>query len=82
MTCNSEVETAYYSAKCRHYLPAVCIHCGTPDSLLDDSNAYVANLYSKYSIVRPICVSCRHSGKEAKTRGGRAKKFVIKQKVK
>ncbi|KAH3817445.1 hypothetical protein DPMN_118981 [Dreissena polymorpha] len=27
MACNSEVETAYYSAKCRHDLPPVCIHC-------------------------------------------------------
>ncbi|XP_052268364.1 uncharacterized protein LOC127869745 [Dreissena polymorpha] len=80
VTCSSEVETAYYSAKCRHYLPPVCIHCGTPDSLLDDNDAYVADLYTKYSIVRPICVSCRHSGKEAKTWG--AKKFVKKQKVK
>ncbi|KAH3833147.1 hypothetical protein DPMN_106448 [Dreissena polymorpha] len=56
------------------------LHCGTPDSLLDDTDAYVADLYTKYSIVRPICVSCRHSGKEAKTWG--AKKFVKKQKVK
>ncbi|KAH3833719.1 hypothetical protein DPMN_107032 [Dreissena polymorpha] len=69
-----------YLAKCRHYLPPVCIHSGTRDSLLDDNDAYVANLYSKYSIVRPMCVSCRHFGKEAKTLG--AKKFVKKQKVK
>ncbi|XP_052250554.1 uncharacterized protein LOC127857879 isoform X2 [Dreissena polymorpha] len=80
VTCSSEVETAYFSAKCRHYLPPVCIHCGSPDCLLDDNDAYVADLYIKYSIVRPICVSCRHSGKEAKTWG--AKKFVKKQKVK
>ncbi|XP_052212795.1 uncharacterized protein LOC127847150 [Dreissena polymorpha] len=80
VTCSSEVETAYFSAKCRHYLPPVCIHCGSPDCLLDDNDAYVADLYTKYSIVRPICVSCRHSGKEAKTWG--AKKFVKKQKVK
>ncbi|KAH3839877.1 hypothetical protein DPMN_113316 [Dreissena polymorpha] len=56
MTCNSEVDTAYYSAKCRLYLPPVCIYFGTPDSLLDDNDAYVANLYSKYSIVRRMFV--------------------------
>ncbi|KAH3897115.1 hypothetical protein DPMN_021300 [Dreissena polymorpha] len=33
-----------------------CIHCGTPGSLLDDNDAYVANLYLKYSIDQFVCL--------------------------
>jgi len=80
VSCSSEVEVAYFSAKCRHYLPPVCIYCGSSSDLLDDNNPYFAELYQKFSTVRPLCSVCHQSGKEAKTWG--AKKFVKKPRAK
>ncbi|CAC5419773.1 unnamed protein product [Mytilus coruscus] len=38
LACNSPIETTYYSASLKHYLPPVCVHCGTAEDLLDDTN--------------------------------------------
>ncbi|XP_052780079.1 uncharacterized protein LOC128217176 [Mya arenaria] len=80
VSCISDVEISYFSAKCRHYLPPVCVYCGNTGELLDDNDLYIADLYGKYSVVRPLCSTCRGSGKDAKTWG--IKKFVKKQKTK
>ncbi|WAR05775.1 hypothetical protein MAR_021144, partial [Mya arenaria] len=69
VSCISDVEISYFSAKCRHYLPPVCVYCGNTGELLDDNDLYIADLYGKYSVVRPLCSTCRGSGKDAKTWG-------------
>lgn len=76
ISCNSGIETTYYSASLKHYLPLVCIQCGSADDLLDDNHPYIAGLYEQYSVVRPICETCRSNGKDTKTWG---KKFVSKK---
>ncbi|XP_063434558.1 uncharacterized protein LOC134715936 [Mytilus trossulus] len=76
LACNSPIETTYYSASLKHYLPPVCVHCGTAEDLLDDNNPYISALYEQYSVVRPLCEVCRNSGKDTKTWG---KKFVGKK---
>ena len=69
LSCSSEVETTYYSASLRHFLPPVCIFCGKEDGLLNDDVPYMEELYANFSTVRPLCEHCRGQGKEAKTWG-------------
>ena len=45
ITCLSEVETNYFTASLRHYLPPICIHCGSAEDLLNDSDPYMHTLY-------------------------------------
>ena len=76
ISCTTEVETSYFSTSLRHYLPPVCIHCGTIENLLDDTNPYICALYEQFSIVRPICETCKSNGKDARTWG---KNFLNKR---
>ena len=66
ITCLSEVETNYFTASLRYYLPPICIHCGSAEDLLDDSDPYMHTLYDQFSVARPICSNCRNSGKTRK----------------
>ena len=45
ITCLSEVETNNFTASLRHYLPPICIHCGSAEDLLNDSDPYMHTLY-------------------------------------
>lgn len=76
INCTTEVETSYFSTSLKHYLPPVCVHCGSVDSLLDDTDPYISGLFEQYSIVRPICQICKNNGKDARTWG---KKFLPKR---
>lgn len=76
ISCSNEVETCYFTASLKHYLPPICIHCGSAEDLLDDTDPYIAGLYEQFSVVRPICCNCKNLGKETKTLG---KKFVSKK---
>lgn len=76
INCTTEVETSYFSTSLNHYLPPVCVHCGSVDSLLDDTDPYISGLFEQYSIVRPICQICKNNGKDARTLG---KKFLPKR---
>lgn len=69
INCTTEVETSYFSTSLKHYLPPVCVHCGSVDSLLDDTDPYISGLFEQYSIVRPICQICKNNGKDARTWG-------------
>ncbi|XP_056009061.1 uncharacterized protein LOC130051279 [Ostrea edulis] len=71
VSCSSEVETNYFTTSLRHYLPPICIHCGSAENLLDDSDPYISSLYEEYSVVRPICFQCRNAGKDTKNLGGK-----------
>ncbi|CAC5366418.1 unnamed protein product [Mytilus coruscus] len=76
LSCNSEVEINYFGAAMRHFVPPCCIYCGKTEDLLDDEDDYIQNLYTMFSVVRPLCKTCRTSGKEAKTWG---EKFFAKR---
>lgn len=69
INCTTEVETSYFSTSLKHYLPPVCVHCGSVDSLLDDTDPYISGLFEQYSIVRLICQICKNNGKDARTWG-------------
>ncbi|KAK3106649.1 hypothetical protein FSP39_024523 [Pinctada imbricata] len=78
LTCASEVEVIYYSGNLKHFLPPCCIYCGDREHLLDDSDEYIEQLYEDYSVIRPLCASCRDKGLDAKTW---VKKFFKKRKT-
>lgn len=60
----------------RHFVPPCCFYCGDTENLLEDVDGYIENLLQHFSVVRPICITCRKQGKEAKTWG---KKFFSKK---
>ncbi|CAC5355459.1 unnamed protein product [Mytilus coruscus] len=66
LACNSPIETTCHSASLKHYLPPECVHCGTAEDLLDDTNPYISALYEQYSVVRPVYEICRSSGMDTK----------------
>lgn len=66
MKCSSHVEISYYSAPRVSFEPC-CIHCGLYEELADDEE--VKETRKKFHMVRPICTSCKNSGKNLITRG-------------
>ena len=76
INCTTVVKTSYFFTSLKHYLPPVCVHCGSVDNLLEDTDPYISSLYEQYSIVRPICENCKSIGRDARTWG---KKFLPKK---
>lgn len=69
LSCTAEVEVNYYGASLRGIRVTCCIFCGNQDDLLVDTDPYIEKLYESFSVVRPICSTCRENGQEAKTWG-------------
>nr|XP_022291341.1 uncharacterized protein LOC111102766 [Crassostrea virginica] len=69
INCTTEVETFYFSTSLKHYLPPVCVPCGSVDNLLEETDPYISSLYEQYSVVRPICENCKTIGRDARTWG-------------
>ena len=69
INCTTEVKTFYFSTSLKHYLPPVCVHCGSVDNLLEETDPYISSLYEQYSVVRPICENCKTIGRDARTWG-------------
>lgn len=67
INCTTEVETSYFSTSLNHYLPPVCVHCGSVDSLLDDTDPYISGnilLLDPYArFVKIMAKMQEHGGK-------------------
>ena len=61
ITCQSPIETTYYTATHVHF-PDACYYCGETDAdhLLDDP--YIKELKQQFATVRPLCRQCRNAG--------------------
>ncbi|XP_052249975.1 uncharacterized protein LOC127858198 isoform X2 [Dreissena polymorpha] len=66
LSCQTEIETTYYSAVTQNF-PPICYHCGDTNILGEEVEPITA-LRQQYSIVRPICRGCLESGKMPATR--------------
>ncbi|CAC5374955.1 unnamed protein product [Mytilus coruscus] len=77
LLCTSEVETSYYGSTVRSFLPPCCVYCGTKGDFLESSDDYISELFTHFSVVRPICTHCRSKGHGAKIWG---RQFVRKKK--
>ena len=66
LTCESGIETQYYSSKLQ--LPPVCSHCGgiSGAKLVD-----LTEMLKKFAQVRPICTYCEKAGLKPITRAPR-----------
>ncbi|XP_046341796.2 uncharacterized protein LOC124122725 [Haliotis rufescens] len=70
LRCSSTMETTYYASNTCS-LPSVCFHCGIARSEDFADDSVIHELQAMYSTVKPICRSCKQSGKEAAVRGKR-----------
>ena len=61
-TCNSPIETQYYSSKLISF-PPICYHCGIGEECLIDDDQ-IKELKTKYAVVYPICFLCKSDGKK------------------
>ncbi|XP_060064184.1 uncharacterized protein LOC132544583 [Ylistrum balloti] len=66
INCTSELEITYYSAPLRAIAPPCCVYCGAQEGFLDE---YIERLLAEFPVVRPLCLSCRYKGLDAKTWG-------------
>lgn len=66
ITCESPVESQYYSATLVHF-PPVCYWCGGQEETLVLDDEYY-NLRAHYQTVRAICFFCKAQGKSPFTR--------------
>lgn len=57
------MDTSYFTASLKHYLPPICFHCGSAEDLLDDTDPYIAGLYELFSVMRPIFCSRKRKQK-------------------
>ena len=77
LTCESVIETQYYSSKIN--VPDICSYCGsTSGADLADNSA----LLKKFAQVRPICKFCERSGLKPLTRAPRMDNPDAKKKKK
>lgn len=84
LSCNSEVEINYFGAAMRHFAPPCCIYCGKTEDLLDDQDDYIQNLYTMFSVVRPLCKpvelkekKLKHGGKSFLQKDYRQFKYIF-----
>lgn len=61
---SNEVDTSYFTASLKHYLPPICIPCGSGEDLLDDTDPYITGLYEQFSVVILFCCNSKNFGKE------------------
>lgn len=61
---SNEVDTSYFTASLKHYLPPICIPCGSGEDLLDDTDPYITGLYEQFSVVILFCCNRKNLGKE------------------
>ena len=67
LTCQSPMETHYYSGVATTF-PPVCWFCASREEMLTNDE-FMDGLRSQYAVVRPICFLCRSNGKRPATWG-------------
>lgn len=68
---SNEVDTSYFTASLKHYLPPICISCGSGEDLLDDTDPYITGLYEQFSVVILFCCNRKKIGKGKNNLGGK-----------